>query len=322
MLRKILSVAALIIALTWLINLSSAPAAWAQDESPQRQDQASEQSQTALSNLVQQVIDARLNYGENLHRLIEYYRKTGNTQRADWARRELKDFRDIDDYDYLPELKARLIVMDLADCGETDIVEVLLEHRWNYRQKLESLVEVFNAAKDVSLWIRAKKELKDLISVNKYLYLRDADTPSSDLQARDQISHAEKQYAQLLALKKDSRFLGVSRYKTQLALEGFRQLICDYPTSDKIDDAAFEIAELCSNNLKDYERAVRWYECVLIWDPQTQLPVNYRIARIYDKHLINRLSALNYYQRALQEFPRGSSRRKDIQKRIDRLRGK
>ncbi|NIA08063.1 MAG: hypothetical protein GWP14_10610 [Actinobacteria bacterium] len=305
MLRKMLPVVALMVVVT-------APSAWAQDAS----------SRTALTDLVQRVIDARLNYGENLHRLVEYYRKTGDTQRAAWVRRELKDFRDIHEYDYLRDLKARLIVMDLAACGESDIVEALLEYRRDYRLSLESLVEVLSAAKEVSLWRHAKRELKDLISANKYLYLRDADTPTPGLQPIDQISNADQQYAQLLALKKDSRRFGVNRYKTQLALEGFRRLIGDYPTSDKIDDAAFQIAELCTDNLKDYQRAIRWYECVLAWDPQTQLPVNYRIALIYDKYLVNRLVALNYYQRSLNEFPRGSSQRKRIQERINRLRGK
>jgi tetratricopeptide (TPR) repeat protein len=312
MLRKLLPVVALAVAVTWMITPYTTPSASAQDAS----------SQTALTDLVQRLMDARLNYGENLHRLVEYYQKTGNSHRGAWARRELKDFRKIHEHDYLPDLKANLIPMDVVDCGESDIVEVLLEHRQEYRNSLESLVQVLSAAKEALLGYRAKRELKDLISANKYLYLRDADTPTSGLRPIDQISHADRQYAQLFALKKDSRGFGVNRYKTQLVLEGLRRLIEDYPTSDKIDDAAFQIAELCTDNLKDYQRAVRWYECVLAWDPQTQLPVNYRIALIYDKHLINRLIALNYYQRSLHEFPRGSSQWKRIQKRINRLRGK
>lgn len=312
MLRKSLTVVALAVVLTWLASLSTAPVARAQDVP----------TQPALANLVQQVIDARLNYGENLHRLIEYYRKVGNTHRGQWARGELKGFRDIHNREYSPGLTPRLIPTDLAGCGESDIVEDLLEHRQNYRRSLESLVEVLSAAKDLKLWRRAKAELKDLISVNKYLYLRDADTPSADLRAAERLRNADLQYTQLLNLRQDSKIFIVNHYKTQLALEGLRQLICDYPTSDKIDDAAFQIAELCTDNLKDYQRALRWYECALTWDPETQLPVNYRMAVIYDKHVIDRLAALNYYQRSLQEFPRGSDRRKEIEKRIDRLRGK
>ena len=54
----------------------------------------------------------------------------------------------------------------------------------------------------------------------------------------------------------------------------------------------------------------------------TTLELRKTLKPIYDKLLVNRLAALNYYQRALREFPRGSSKRRDIQKRIDKLRGK
>ena len=125
-----------------------------------------------------------------------------------------------------------------------------------------------------------------------------------------------------MKLKKETKPLWVNRYKTQSALEGFRELIRDYPSSDKIDQAAYQVAEICRENLQDYQRAVRWYESVLAWNPQTKLPVNYHLARIYDRRLVNRLAALNYYRLALNEFPRGSSRRRDIQRRIDQLRGR
>ena len=333
MLRKILSAAALIIAVIYLTTLARVPLAWAQEVSATVQAKSTESSeprpsgggeadQASLRNLVQRLIDARLNYGENLHILVEFYEKNGNIQRGAWAKRELDDFRRIDQHQYLPGLQPRLILTDLADCSESDIVEALVECRQTYRQSLESLIEVLKNAKEVPRWLQAKGELKDLISVNKYLYLRDADTPSGDLQPREQISQADELYNQALQLKKESQPALTHRYKTQLAIEAFRQLIRDYPTSDKIDEAAYQIAEICRENLQDYQRAICWYECVLAWEPQSQLPVNYRLAQIYDKKLVNRLAALSYYQRALQQTPRGSSEHRDIQKRIDKLRGK
>ena len=317
MLRKTLSVAALMIAAACLFALAMLPSAWADDlpAGPTR-----DSAQNDLTSLVQQLIDARINYSENLHRLVEFYEKTGNTQRRDCAKRELKEFRDIRQRDYLPNLKPRILPMDLANFGESDIVEALVQCRQTYRQKLASLAEILGSAKDDSRYSHAKRELEGLISVNKYLYLRDADTPKLDLEPRWQIDQADKLYAQLLKLKKESKPLWVNRYKTQSALEGFRDLIRDYHSSDKIDEAAYQIAEICRNNLEDYQRAVRWYECVLAWDPQTKLPVNYNIAKIYDQRLLNRLTALNYYRLALDEFARGSSQRRDIQRRIDQLR--
>lgn len=279
-------------------------------------------SKASLDKLVQQLIDARSNYGENLHRLIEYYKKMGNSQGEDWAKRELKEFRKIHQREYLAGLKAKLAAVNTEALGESDIVESLVGYRQAYRKSLESLVGVLEGAKDVKQWTLAKRELKDLISVNKYMYLRDADTPGVELRAKEEIAAAEKLYTQALELKKKSKGISVNKYKTQLAMEGFRRLIREYPSSERIDDAAYQIGELCRDNLKNYQRAIRWYECVVAWDPDTQVQANLRIAQIYDRHLVNRLTALDYYGRALKIEARGSSERRSIERRIRRLSGK
>ncbi len=279
-------------------------------------------SKASLDKLVQQLIDARSNYGENLHQLIEYYKKMGNSQGEDWAKRELKEFGKIRQREYLPGLKAKLVVVNTEAMGESDIVEALVGYRQVYRKSLESLVGVLKGAKDVKQWTLAKRELKELISVNKYMYLRDADTPGAELRARDEIGAAEKLYSQALELKKRSKGFRVRRYETQAAMEGFRRLIREYPSSERIDDAAYQIGELCRDNLKNYQRAIRWYECVVAWDPDTQVRANLRIAQIYDRHLVNRLTALDYYGRALKIEARGSSERRSIERRIRRLSGK
>ncbi len=276
----------------------------------------------SLDKLVQHLINDRINYGENLHRLLEYYKKMGNSQGENWAKRELKEFGKIHQRKYLADLRAKLAVVDSEALGESDIVESLVGYRMAYRKSLESLVRVLEGAKDVRKWTLAKQELRDLISVNKYMYLRDADTPSVKLRAEEEIAAAEKLYTESLALKKKSKRILVNRYKTQLAMEGFRRLIREYPTSDKIDDAAYQIGELCRSNLKNYQRAIRWYERVVAWDPDTQVQANLRLAQIYDKHLVNRLTALDYYERALKIEAHGSSERKSIERRIRRLSGK
>ena len=279
-------------------------------------------SKASLDKLVQQLIDTRSNYGENLHRLIEYYKKMGNSQGEDWAKRELKEFRKIHQREYLADLKAKLAAVNTEALGQSDIVESLVGYRRAYRKSLESLVGVLEGAKDVKQWTLAKRELKDLISVNKYMYLRDADTPGVELRAKDEIAAAEKLYTQALELKKKSKRVLVDKYKTQLAMEGFRRLIREYPSSERIDDAAYQIGELCRDNLKNYQRAIRWYECVVAWDPDTQVQANLRIAQIYDRHLVNRLTALDYYGRALKIEAWGSSQRRSIERRIRRLSGK
>lgn len=276
----------------------------------------------SLERLVQQLLNARADYGEGLHRLRDYYKETGQTSRQAWADRELLEYRQIRKYKYFNNLDARLRVVDPEQVTESDIVEDLVTDRQVYRRTLEQLVVLFNQAKEVSRWSRARRELKALISVNKYFYLRIADTPGHDLKPTDRIKAAQDLFAQGTKLKREAGTTGLYRYKIQLAMETFSQLINDYPTSDRIDDAAFAIGELCYDNLKDYERAVRWYECVLAWDRGTQLPANYRIAKIYDKHLDNKLTALNYYRQAQRTAAHDSPERKDIDRRIRALSGR
>jgi len=274
-----------------------------------------------LVKLVQQLIDARVNYGQGLHQLQAYYKKMGDAQRETWANRELQEYNTIIQREYYPGLKPSLMSGGTEGWSETDLVEFTLGHRKAYRNNLESLIKVLEEAKDVSNWLAAKQELKELIAVNKYFYLRDADTPGLDLRPGGKIEAAEELYKRAMDLKQNSYPLVVRRYETQLAIETFHKLIDDYPTSDKIDDAAFEIGELCRENLKDYQRAIRWYECVLAWDPDTQLRAAYRIAEIYDKYLVNRLTALEYYKQALKAEPRGSTMYRHIQRKIKRLKG-
>ncbi len=311
MLRKNLTFVALMGLVTVLAAGLKVSPAWGQDV-----------GKAGLNKLVQQMLDARSNYGENLHRLVAYYKKTANSRGHDWAKRELSEFRKIRQREYLPGIKPKLAVVNQGALKESDIAEALVGYRQAYRKSLESLLKVLKEAKDVKQWTQAKRELKELISVNKYFYLRDADTPGVELRPTENISAAEKLYKQAMDLKKRSRGFGVRRYETQLAMEAFRELIRKYPSSTRIEHAAYQIAELCRNNLKDYERAIRWYECVVAWSPDTQLRANLRIAQIYDKRLVNRLTALDYYRQALEIEPRGSSSRKDIEQRIKRLRGR
>ena len=254
---------------------------------------------------------------------IEYYKKVGIAQGEKWAKRELEDFKKIRQRKYLSGLKARLATVNQAALGQSDIVEALVGYRRAYRKSLKIVITVFEGAKDVKRWTWARRELKELISVNKYLYLRDADTPGVELRPTKKIAAAEKLYNEAMKMKKKSTRYGViHRYETQLAMEGFRKLIRNYPNSDRIDDAAYQIGELCQNNLKDYRRAIRWHECVVAWDADSPLRANLRIAQLYDKHVVNRLTALDYYRRALDIEARGSLKRRRIERRIKRLSGK
>ena len=120
MLKQTMVVVALITAVMGLGMALKVSAALGESES-----RASEAAgEAGLNKLVQQLMDARSNYGENLHRLTEYYKKMGNSQGEDWAKRELKEFGKIRQREYLRGLKAKLVVVNLEAMGESDIVKL------------------------------------------------------------------------------------------------------------------------------------------------------------------------------------------------------
>ena len=51
----------------------------------------------------------------------------------------------------------------------------------------------------------------------------------------------------------------------------YMQLISRYQNSDKIDDAAFQIAEI-HKGFKDYNTALLYYQRAYQWNPSTPLP--------------------------------------------------
>ena len=90
-----------------------------------------------------------------------------------------------------------------------------------------------------------------------------------------------------------------SKKKLYLAIDKFNELITTYSDSDRIGQAAFEIGEIYRIHMKDWARALQYYERVRQWDPQTARPVSFTMARVYDDQLHNRIKAVHYYEEAI-----------------------
>ena len=134
----------------------------------------------------------------------------------------------------------------LADATEVDLVEEMARHRQSYEQYLRALISYYNESgyRDKAVW--AERELKDLRMVKKYRYLVDAEIPGPSLEPRDSIAEADSLYEDGLNYMKQGGHgvpLLYDSKKMKLALEKFNELIQKFPTSDKIDDAAFYAGE-------------------------------------------------------------------------------
>ena len=83
-----------------------------------------------------------------------------------------------------------------------------------------------------------------------------------------------------------------NKAKLQQALGLFNQLIQQYPSSDKIDDAAYKGGRIYEY-LKNYELAAVYYQRAFQWNEATTNPARFRAAKVMDQKLRMRKEALD-----------------------------
>ena len=186
--------------------------------------------------------------------------------------------------------------------SEADIVEHMAVNRQSYRQGLELLVEYYAKTGNSTKLNLAKKELDAMNSVPQYKYILAAVTEGPNLRASVSIPEADEFFADAYLLQKKAGELVILKDNNLLrqALDRYDRLIKEYPTSNKIDDAAFQAA-LIYEHFKDYSYALIYYQRAYQWDPDTANPARFRAARILDKYQHRRAEALELYRQALEE---------------------
>jgi tetratricopeptide (TPR) repeat protein len=208
---------------------------------------------------------------------------------------------------------ARQSNMSLAEKSEVDLVEQLLYHRTMYSQTLEQLRNFYQEKGYAEKRHWAETEMTDLRRVRPYHYLLDSEIPRLDLVPERSIPQADQLYDQALAKAKEAG-MGLpalyNRAKMSDALNMFKQVIREYPESDKIDDAAFYCRELYKEYFDGEESiAVEWYELAWTWDPATPHPARFQAAVVFDYRLHDREKALELYRAAVAAESNRSNRR-------------
>lgn len=190
--------------------------------------------------------------------------------------------------------------IQIAEAQEVDLVEALVESRALYHRNLELLRDYYRARGYAMKEKWAAFELEGLRSVKAFRYVLDAEIPSDALRASDSIPEADALFAQGEELMRRGGHNVPILYRQDLMIQAaatFRDMIERYPTSDKIDDAAFLCGEIHKEYLKDQEViAVRWYERAWTWDPNTPHPARFQAALVYDYRLHDRSRALELYR--------------------------
>jgi tetratricopeptide (TPR) repeat protein len=192
-----------------------------------------------------------------------------------------------------------------APPAEVDIIEQLAVNRRAYRQSLQSLVQYYTKAGDNMKLTWAEKELAALDSMPKYNYIVEASVAGARLKASSPVVLADALYNEAVRIENEAGKLVVVKDDgmLRLALDKFNQLIRDYPTSDKIDDAAFHAAGIYEH-FSDYTIAALYYQRVYEWDPETTYPAKFKAAYVLDTYLHRRGEALELYKQAVASIQR------------------
>jgi tetratricopeptide (TPR) repeat protein len=213
--------------------------------------------------------------------------------------------------------------LTIVDQEEVDLVEAVASDRAAYHCSLEHLRDYYKAKGYATKESWAAFELKTLREVKAFRYLTDAEIASASLRPTEAVEEADAMYDRGLALMREGGRGVPVFYKQRKMIEAsevFRQLIERYPTSDKIDDAAFFLGEIHKEYLPGQETlAVKWYERALEWDPKTPHPVRFQAAVVHDYRLHDRDRALELYQSVVRENEGPSSNIRFAGRRIEEL---
>ena len=197
--------------------------------------------------------------------------------------------------------------VDISRAGETDLAEQMAVSRQEYRRGLELLILHYTKTGNNMKLTWAQKELAALNAMPQYNYVLEAAVAGADLKPNKSVSDADSLYNEAVRLEEQAGQFVVLKDENllRLALDKYNQLISKYPSSDKIDDAAFRAAGIYEH-FKDYSIAVQYYQRTYQWDPQTAYPARYKAAFILDTQLHRRAEALQMYEEALRRITKSS----------------
>jgi len=219
----------------------------------------------------------------------------------------------------------RGVDMSIVEGQEVDLVEAVAQHRGAYHEALMRLKRFYESRGYMTKVKWAETELRDLGLVKQFRYMMDAEVAAESLRPTETIAEADQLLEQGLDLMRRGGH-GVPglfrRDRMVEAAETFRTLIEQYPTSDKIDDAAFYCGEIHKEYLPGEETiAVKWYERCWTWNPETPHPARFQAAVVHDYRLHDRDKALELYRAAVQRESQHAGNTRFASSRISELTG-
>src|SRR5438128_1706123 len=149
--------------------------------------------------------------------------------------------------------------------SDVELVERLLAARKEYQTALEELRKHYVAVGDAKRARWSEEELRHYHRASKHAFRLDLEVPPPTLQAAYNIPEANELYRQAM-LYKDKGWGEDHIYNQRRAEILLQRLLTNYPQSDKIGDAAFQLGEIYEGKTNQhYERAAAYFERGFQW---------------------------------------------------------
>jgi hypothetical protein len=204
---------------------------------------------------------------------------------------------------------------------DVEMVERLISVRREYQGLLEGLRAHYIATGDMEHARWAEEELVQYHRIAKHPYRLELDIPPPTLQGNNNIPEANDLYRRAMLFK--DKGWGTDYVDNQRRAELlFQQMLTNYPQSDKISDAAYQLGDIYeSKAFRQYDRAAGYFERCFQWNPKTQFDARLRAARLYDRVLNERNRAIEIYQE-IQGRETDAKRVEEAQRRLAELSNK
>jgi len=255
--------------------------------------------------IVNDYIKARTEYNQALVFLYRHYEAHHDLAGMRWVSREYKNLTEAQVFKYLGAEPTNPTNEVLSpDVRESMLVERVVASRSAYLTAAQLVAEYYAQKGPKDNAKAADSVVKRFDHIHTYHYLAEAEFPSWDLRPLEPIVPAGELFQRALTLHEKGKgfmkmFFLTDYDKQRDALALFRQVITDYPTSDRIALSAYFVGEIYKEYFREDLRAVRWYELAFTWDPNIARPARFQAATVYDLRLQNKARALALYERVL-----------------------
>jgi RNA polymerase sigma factor (sigma-70 family) len=173
------------------------------------------------------------------------------------------------------------IIPESKDISDLELVEKLLIARRDHQRALELLRGHYVKSGDREKANWAEEEIREFHRMNHHAYRLDLDVPPPTLRAAANIQEANKLFE--LATGFMGKGTDIEHIDNQRRAELLlKQLLIQYPTSDKIGGAAYLLGALYeSDAFKQYHRAALYFERSTQWDPTYKNDALEHAAKLY-----------------------------------------